>query len=168
MAVICLAGCDEDNVERRTVTLPRSDLNARILHENQLLAALVANPNDVQARLTLANLYFDMKRLRLAIPAYEQVLEALPDDPNIRTDLGTCYKRLGQLDRAQIEFERATKNHPQHVQSAYNLAIVLDQAGKFAAAALQWDRVTQIATNPKVTETARRNAEAARQKAAGN
>src|SRR6476646_82734 len=46
---------------------------------------------NVEARVQLANLYFDAERYSDAAKWYEQALKLAPNDVNVSTDLGVCY-----------------------------------------------------------------------------
>ena len=135
--------------------------------EDKLLDHLSRNPSDVEAHLALANLYYDTDRPHRAIPAYQEVLKHRPNDPNVRTDLGTCYKRLGTLDQARIEYERVLENHPEHIQAIYNLAVVNYLAGENLRAAELWERVATLSRGSPMAEAAQKHAADARREMNG-
>jgi tetratricopeptide (TPR) repeat protein len=59
------------------------------------------------------------------IEAYSQYLAIKPDNPDVRTDLGIMYRKLGNFDKAIEEFKRAAQSDPKHNNSRYNLGLVL-------------------------------------------
>jgi tetratricopeptide (TPR) repeat protein len=73
----------------------------------------------------LGNLYFDSDQPREAIEAYSRYLTINPDNPDVRTDMGVMYRRLGDPDRAIREFRLDAQSDPTHINSRYNLGIVL-------------------------------------------
>ena len=101
------------------------------------------SPNDVGARLLLANALHDGaihdgSLFPRAIDAYKKYLKTKPGDPNARVDLGICYFELGKIDSTQSatlfsmaidEMEAAVKSSPSHQAGAFNLGIVYLYSG---------------------------------------
>jgi len=83
------------------------------------------DPKNLPAWVEMGNLYFDSNQPKEAIDAYSQYLAAKPDNPDVRTDMGIMYRKLGDFDRAIEEFKKAALSDPKHVNSRYNLGLVL-------------------------------------------
>jgi cytochrome c-type biogenesis protein CcmH/NrfG len=83
------------------------------------------DPKNLPAWVELGNLYFDSNQPKEAIDAYSQYLAIKPDNPDVRTDLGIMYRKLGNFDKAIEEFKRAARSDPKHANSRYNIGIVL-------------------------------------------
>ncbi len=83
------------------------------------------DPKNLPAWVELGNLYFDSDRPKEAIEAYSRYLAVKPDNPDVRTDMGIMYRKLGQFDRALEEFRKAAQIDPKHANSRYNIGIVL-------------------------------------------
>jgi cytochrome c-type biogenesis protein CcmH/NrfG len=83
------------------------------------------DPKNLPAWVELGNLYFDSDRPKEAIEAYRHYLAVKPDNPDVRTDMGIMYRKLGQFDRALEEFKRAAQSDPKHANSRYNIGVVL-------------------------------------------
>ncbi len=83
------------------------------------------DPKNLSAWVELGNLYFDSDQPKEAIEAYNQYLTIKPDNPDVRTDLGTMYRKSGDLDKALAEFRKAAEIDPKHINSRYNIGIVL-------------------------------------------
>ena len=83
------------------------------------------DPKNLPAWVELGNLYFDSDQPKEAIGAYSQYLAIKPDNPDVRTDMGIMYRKLGEFDRALEEFRKAAQSDPKHVNSRYNIGIVL-------------------------------------------
>ena len=83
------------------------------------------DPKNLPAWVELGNLYFDSNQPEEAIEAYSQYLATKPDNPDVRTDMGVMYRHLGNADRALQEFRKAAQADPKHVNSRYNIGIVL-------------------------------------------
>jgi len=83
------------------------------------------DPKNLPAWVELGNLYFDSDQPKEAIEAYGKYLVAKPDNPDVRTDVGIMYRRLGEFDRALEEFRKAAQSDLKHMNSRYNIGIVL-------------------------------------------
>lgn len=104
--------------------------------EVQRLRAYVAeNPTDYDAVRTLGNLNYDIANWGRAAELYEQYLSGRPDDADVMTDLGACYRNLGRLDDALGIFARIRELAPSHWQAHYNeiLVIAFDKGDPEAA-----------------------------------
>ncbi len=86
---------------------------------------LKKDPKNLSALVELGNLYFDSRQPKEAIEAYSQYLAIKPDNADVRTDMGIMYRALGDIDRAIEEFKKAAKSDPKHINSRYNIGIVL-------------------------------------------
>ena len=111
-----------------------------------LRARAESNPDDVESRVALGNLYYDANRFEQAIPWYEQALVLAPDNVDVSTDLGVSYYYVQQPGRAVAQFERSLEVDPRHAKTHLNLGIVRafglqDLDGALAA----WERVIEIA-----------------------
>jgi len=83
------------------------------------------DPKNLSAWAELGNIYFDTNQPQEAIDAYSKYLALKPDNADVRTDMGIMYRKLGDFDRAIKEFRTAAQNDPKHVNSRYNIGIVL-------------------------------------------
>jgi cytochrome c-type biogenesis protein CcmH/NrfG len=83
------------------------------------------DPKNLPAWVELGNLYFDTDQPKEAIEAYSQYLAIKPDNPDVRTDMGIMYRKLGQFDKAIEEFRKAAQSDPKHANSRYNIGLVL-------------------------------------------
>jgi len=89
-----------------------------------LRQALERNPKDAKAQGRLGDLFYDAGMFDKARDYYTQSLQNEPNNPNISTDLGICYQRLGQPDEAIRQFRSSIAIDPKHWQSWLNLGIV--------------------------------------------
>ncbi len=83
------------------------------------------DPKNLPAWVELGNLYFDTDQPKESIEAYSRYLAVKPDNPDVRTDMAIMYRKLGQFDKALEEFKKAAQSDPKHVNSRYNIGIVL-------------------------------------------
>ena len=80
---------------------------------------------NLSALVELGNLYFDTDQPKEAVEAYSKYLAIKPDNADVRTDMGIMYRKLGDSDRAMQEFRKAAQTDPTHVNSRYNIGVVL-------------------------------------------
>jgi cytochrome c-type biogenesis protein CcmH/NrfG len=92
---------------------------------NTLKEIIKNDPKNLPAWVELGNLYFDTDQPKEAIEAYSQYLAIKPDNPDVRTDMGIMYRKLGQFDKAIEEFRKAAQGDPKHINSRYNIGLVL-------------------------------------------
>jgi len=98
-----------------------TDYSSRIAEAEKIVAQ---DPKNLNAWLSLGNDYFDTEQAQKAIHAYGKVLEIEPNNPNVLTDQGVMYRKVGWYDKALANFELAQKIDPKHVQSLFNSGIV--------------------------------------------
>jgi len=68
------------------------------------------------------NWHYDRRHWAEATAFYEKALAAGTDNPNVRTDLGNCYRFLGRADDALEQYLIAQKQDPNHEFSLFNQA----------------------------------------------
>ncbi|MEO5754434.1 MAG: tetratricopeptide repeat protein [Chthoniobacterales bacterium] len=93
----------------------------------------------VDAARTLGNWNYDRQDWAHAIEHYEQAITLGADNPDVRTDLGNCYRFLGQPEKALEQYELAQKQNPQHENSLFN------QISLFARLLHDQDRAASVA-----------------------
>lgn len=112
------------------------------------LEGIVARePENRNAWVQLGNNFFGSDQPIKAIEAYDKALELAPDDPNVLTDQGTMFRRVGWYDRAISNFQRAAELDPNHLQSRYNMGVVYRyDLQDFPSAVAAWESF--LALNP--------------------
>jgi predicted Zn-dependent protease len=80
------------------------------------------SPNRPMARLVRSMVARRESRFDEAITLVEEGLKHHPDDPMLRTELGTAWAESGQLVRAEREWQRVLERHPSHPTAFANLA----------------------------------------------
>jgi tetratricopeptide (TPR) repeat protein len=73
-----------------------------------------------EAARTLANWNYDRQNWTHAIEHYQEAIAKGADNPDVRTDLGNCFRFLGQYEKALEQYEIAQKENPQHENSLFN------------------------------------------------
>ena len=122
-----------------------------------LRTAAEREPQNVEARVQLGNLYFDAERYGDAITWYSEALKLAPENVNVSTDLGVSYYYTNQPDRALEQFERSLALDPAHTKTILNVGIV-KAFGKqdLEGAEEAWQRVVQLAPESPEGQAARR------------
>lgn len=119
-----------------------TDYTQRIAQAEKIVAQ---DPKNLNAWISLGNDYFDTEQSQKSINAYSKALEINPDNPNVLTDQGVMYRKVGWYDKALANFEKANKIDPNHLQSLFNAGIVyavdLKQPDK---AAVYWDKYLKM------------------------
>jgi tetratricopeptide (TPR) repeat protein len=147
-----------------------SEQQGRIL---DLLIRVEENPNDLDAVLSLANEYYDMREhtgsvaeAELALSYYERYLQARPDSDDVRVDLAITKYVLGDTDEAIQEVTVVLSDNPDHVNANYNLGIFYWQGREdLPLAATQFRNVIELTEGSddtaflQVNEFATRNLE---------
>jgi cytochrome c-type biogenesis protein CcmH/NrfG len=111
----------------KTETAPQS-APAKIPSEEETKAlegVLEKDPNNLQAIISLGNRYFDLHQYRKAIDLYSRALKIDPKNADVRTDMAIMYRGLKEYDTAVKELRQAAAQNPGHVNSRYNLGIIL-------------------------------------------
>ena len=111
----------------------------------ELKNIVAADPTNFQAWVALGNEYFDGNQFMDAIEAYDKALAIQPNSPDVLTDQGVMFKRLGWFDRAIQNFSKANELDPTHATSVYNLGVVYRyDLQDFAKAQAAWTRFLEI------------------------
>jgi cytochrome c-type biogenesis protein CcmH/NrfG len=98
-----------------------TDYSRRITEAEKIVAQ---DPRNLNAWISLGNDYSDTEQVQKAINAYGKALEIEGNNPNVLTDQGVMFRKLGWYDKAIANFEKAQKVDPNHLQSLYNIGIV--------------------------------------------
>ena len=89
-----------------------------------LLEAVKQDPNDYDSLVKLGNLFYDGQQFPSAIQYYARALAIHPENPDVRTDMGTAYWYMGDADKALAAMETSLKYRPGHPQTLFNLGWV--------------------------------------------
>lgn len=120
------------------------------------------NPQDPEAALRLANLFYDNQRFQEAADWYEKALKLDPTNVNARTDLGTAYFNLGRAQDALAEYDQTLKLDPRHEPTIYNTIIVnLEGTHDLAAARAAWNTLHGMNPNYKGLDSLKERLDAA-------
>ena len=115
---------------------------------NSMIAGFIAkaksDPQDVQSKIMLGNIYYDKGDFREALPWYEEALKLQPANTDVIVDLGVCYREMGDFEKALSYFDQALKVDPVKKQALFNRVVVyaadLKQKDKAEAALKEFEK----------------------------
>jgi len=132
-------------------------LGLALLVSNQIKGAKAAfliesalNPDFVDARLDLGNIYLLENNFERAIEEYQQVLVIQPDQPEAHYNLGQIFLSLNQSQLAFKHFQRYVELKPDSGPGHYYLGICyarLDEQGK---AWEEYNKSIQLGYRPEI------------------
>jgi len=126
----------------------------------ELKNIVAKDPGNFQAWVALGNEYFDSNQFMGAIEAYDKALAIKPDSPDVLTDQGVMFKRLGWFDRAIGNFTKASEIDPSHATSVYNLGIIYRyDLQDFAKAQEAWMKFLEISPSGPGSDRVRQDLE---------
>jgi cytochrome c-type biogenesis protein CcmH/NrfG len=97
----------------------------KLQREIAQLEGLVKNdPGNYQAWKKLGDNYFDVDLPSKSIEAYRKALAIDNKDPNVWTDMGIMYRKVGDFTKAIESFDDAIERDPNHVNSRLNKGVV--------------------------------------------
>jgi cytochrome c-type biogenesis protein CcmH/NrfG len=112
-----------------------------------LLEAVKKDPVDYDSLVKLGNMFYDAQQFPDAIQYYERALAIHPENPDVRTDMGTAYWYSGNADKALAAMETSLKYRPGHPQTLFNLGWVKWQGKADPKGAIEaWEKL--LKTNP--------------------
>ncbi len=124
----------------------------------QLEALAKGNPNNKDAWIALGNAQMDSQKYAEAIISYQRALDLDPKNVDVRVDMGTCYRGVGQPQRALQEYQTAIKINDRHANAYRNAGVVLaDDLHRNADAVKAFQRYLEI--SPDAPDAAQIQAE---------
>ena len=82
-----------------------------------------AAPDDLQARVTLGNIYYDMGKFKEAAEWYEEASKLDPKNTDVIVDLGVCYRQTEPKKSIEL-FDRALSVDPKKREALINKVVV--------------------------------------------
>jgi DNA-binding winged helix-turn-helix (wHTH) protein/TolB-like protein len=95
--------------------------------------ALAINPEEIEPRIFMANLFTDTNRVEQAVPLLRGILETSPNHAEAHWELGYAYRFAGMLEESIAEGERARRLDPavKINSSAFNSYLYSGQYAQF-------------------------------------
>jgi tetratricopeptide (TPR) repeat protein len=78
----------------------------------------------VQSLVSRGLMHFTKGEMPAALASFRQAAEIRPDFPEVHLNLGATFLKMGQLDSAEVLFEREIGLHPDRFKAYQNLATV--------------------------------------------
>jgi cytochrome c-type biogenesis protein CcmH/NrfG len=104
--------------------------------------------NDLDAAVTLGNIFYDNGDAVQSILYYQRALAIDPDRPGVRTDLGTMYWRNDDISLAEQAFRETITRDPGFGHAYVNLGLLLHRAkDNVTEARAMWQKLLTI--NPE-------------------
>jgi cytochrome c-type biogenesis protein CcmH/NrfG len=94
----------------------------------QLKERLSKDSNDIEAAISLGNIFYDNGDAGQSILYYRRALDINPDLPGVRTDLGTMYWRNDDISLAEQAFRDAIARDSGFGHAYVNLGLLLHHA----------------------------------------
>ncbi len=144
-----LGGVIFTNFQKESATPRQAPAAASAVNYQQnikMLEGIVGKePDNRNAWVQLGHNYFDSNQPIKAIEAYDKALEMDGNDPDVLTDQGIMYRRVGWFDKAIENFIKANKRNPRHENSLFNMGIVYSQdLGDKVKAEEAWNRYLEL------------------------
>ncbi|MDE2292533.1 MAG: tetratricopeptide repeat protein, partial [Elusimicrobia bacterium] len=105
--------------------------------EETLKRAIASDPDDMDARSALGQLYESHHDTEAALGAYQDMLQRDPSNVELIDHVGEIYVLDGKADAAKAMFQRAKAVAPSHPGTCLWLALLAEDAGDFKEAARQ-------------------------------
>jgi tetratricopeptide (TPR) repeat protein len=116
---------------------------------------LARDPNDLQALVGLATLYFDSGKFDQAAPYYRRALAIDPENQDTRTDYATALHATGHDLDALAELQRVLAKRPDFAPALFNEGIVASTIGRRSQAIGAFKRFLAVAPQDPKAEEAR-------------
>jgi tetratricopeptide (TPR) repeat protein len=112
-----------------------------------MLDKLKSDPRNADLLTSVGNVYYDAQQYPIAVDYYDRALKTRPSDSAVRTDMGTAYWYMGNVDAAITEFNKALTYDPNKPNTLFNLGLVKLQGKKDTVGAVaDWEKL--LAANP--------------------
>jgi len=132
--------------QNQVVVPPAAAVNPAEIQQLESIAK--SNPKSANAWIALGNAQMDAQRFAEAIISYQRALDLDPKNVDVRVDMGTCYRGVGQPERAIEEYKKGMKYNPRHAMAYLNSGIVYANDLKKNAEALKsFEKYLELAPN---------------------
>jgi len=114
----------------------------------ELKERLNKNINDIEAAISLGNIYYDLNDAPRSIIYYRRALDLDAALANVQTDMGAMYWRNDDVGLAEQAFRGAIEHDPNFAQAHMNLGLLLRHArNNVEEARAVWKQL--LTTNPQ-------------------
>jgi tetratricopeptide (TPR) repeat protein len=109
--------------------------------------AVEANPKDFLSCVNLGNIATRRRDLGNAVAWYERAAAIEPNSEGVHANLGGAYTALGELDKAEQQFDMALKINPANVEALHNKSVLKARKGNFEEALELNRKVLELSPN---------------------
>ena len=130
---------------------------------NQMISQFMEkakDPDNVDAKVMLGNIYYDRQNFEEAAGWYEQALKVKGDDTNVIVDLGSCYLYQEKFPEAMAQFDKALQMQKDKKEALFNKAIAYLQMKEPGKAEEIYKKLADIHPNEQVTAELRKRLDA--------
>jgi tetratricopeptide (TPR) repeat protein len=120
-----------------------SPMGAVFQQINNLKQEIERNPNNADALSQLGTMYMDAGKFPQAIEYFERSLN-IRDDPQVRTDLGICYRNNNDTEKSLAAFRQVVQIHPEQWQALFNEVIILAETHRLDEAKVELAKLQKL------------------------
>ena len=102
-----------------------------------------------EARLSQARKLYALSRWQEALGLLEQLVVDHPGYADLHNMLGVCNHHMGQWSRAERAFREALRLNPKYTEAALNLAVLLNDTGKYEEARVLYRQALAVLSHEK-------------------
>jgi Flp pilus assembly protein TadD len=110
---------------------------------NTLKQQIERDPRNFDALAQLGTMYMDAGKFPQAIEYFEGAL-AVRNDPQLRTDLGICYRNNGDAAKSLAQFREVVQSNPEQWQALFNEVIILGETRRFDEARAELTKLQKL------------------------
>ena len=156
MIMLCAWGCSETSQESVSPGKTEKKTQVQTNAEKRFPDAFQKTHESFEELTRLGNVSMDNGKYDDAVKFYTLALEIHPENVNVRTDMGTCYRRIGRSDLAAEAYRKSLTFQPNHLNTLANLGIVLAYDMNDPEAAIEaWETYLRSAPPGKTTDMIR-------------
>lgn len=115
--------------------------------ESSYRLVLETSPDDLDALRGLGNIAYDLEQGDKAVDFYSRYLAIVPNDPGVRTDMGTMQLGAGRVTEAIDTYQVALEANPDLFEAHFNLGVAYRSAGRNEMALAALKRAGEVATD---------------------
>ncbi len=116
---------------------------------------LAQNPNDLEALVSLADLYFDAGMYERSIAYFKRAIAIDPNNPDTRTDYAAALHATGHDLAALQQIDTVLAQHKNFPQALFDRGVVAASIGRRTEAVTAFQTFLRIAPNDKHAADAR-------------
>lgn len=113
----------QEQVQNQNASSEQMDPNQHQSMMQQFIESAKNDPKNLEARITLANIYYDRGKFEEAIKWYEESLVIDPKNTDVLVDLGVCYREKDPKKSIEM-FDKALLIDPKKQQALFNKVVV--------------------------------------------